>query len=93
MLKIEAIHVSIQSVLALRGLSLTVADGTMVGLVGRNGAGKSTLMRTVMGHLKPSQGRITLDGQDLATLPRHARPLVKPEKPRFVCCGPEKHSA
>ena len=73
MLKIEAIHVSIQSVLALRGLSLTVADGTMVGLVGRNGAGKSTLMRTVMGHLKPSQGRITLDGQDLATLPRHAR--------------------
>ena len=73
MLQIENIHVSIQSVVALRGFTLTVADGTMVGLVGRNGAGKTTFMRTVMGHLKPSQGRITLDGQDLATLPRHAR--------------------
>ncbi|HTP70607.1 MAG TPA: ATP-binding cassette domain-containing protein [Burkholderiaceae bacterium] len=73
MLKIEGIHVSIQTVVALRGLSLEVADGTMVGLVGRNGAGKTTLMRTVMGHLKPSQGRITFDGQDLAALPRHAR--------------------
>ncbi|HVO08173.1 MAG TPA: ATP-binding cassette domain-containing protein [Burkholderiaceae bacterium] len=73
MLTIEGIHVSIQSVVALRGLSLTVADGTMVGLVGRNGAGKTTLMRTVMGHLAPSQGRITFDGQELTALPRHAR--------------------
>jgi branched-chain amino acid transport system ATP-binding protein len=73
MLQIENIHVSIQSVVALRGLSLTVADGTMVGLVGRNGAGKTTLMRTVMGHLTPSQGRILFDGQDLSAMPRHAR--------------------
>jgi branched-chain amino acid transport system ATP-binding protein len=73
LLTIEGIHVSIQSVVALRGLSLTVADGTMVGLVGRNGAGKTTLMRTVMGHLAPSQGRIAFDGQELTTLPRHAR--------------------
>jgi branched-chain amino acid transport system ATP-binding protein len=73
MLQIEGIHVAIQSVIALRGLTLTVADGTMVGLVGRNGAGKTTLMRTVMGHLTPNQGRITFDGRDLAALPRHAR--------------------
>ncbi|HSB25075.1 MAG TPA: ATP-binding cassette domain-containing protein [Burkholderiaceae bacterium] len=73
MLTIEGIHVSIQSVVALRGLSLVVADGTMVGLVGRNGAGKTTLMRTVMGHLTPSQGRIAFDGQELTALPRHAR--------------------
>jgi branched-chain amino acid transport system ATP-binding protein len=73
MLQIENIHVSIQSVVALRGLSFSVADGTMVGLVGRNGAGKTTLMRTVMGHLTPSQGHITFDGQDLAKMPRHAR--------------------
>jgi branched-chain amino acid transport system ATP-binding protein len=73
MLKIEGIHVAIQSVVALRGLSLTVADGTMVGLIGRNGAGKTTTLRTVMGHLAPSQGRITWDGQDLGALPRHAR--------------------
>ena len=73
MLQVEGIHVAIQSVVALRGLSLTVADGTMVGLVGRNGAGKTTLMRSVMGHLMASQGRILFDGQDLARLPRHAR--------------------
>jgi len=73
MLEIHDIHVSIQSVVALRGMSLTVADGTMVGLVGRNGAGKTTLMRSVMGHLEPSQGSISFDGQDLAKLPRHAR--------------------
>jgi branched-chain amino acid transport system ATP-binding protein len=72
-LQLDALHVAIQSVVALRGLSLSVADGTMVGLVGRNGAGKTTLMRTVMGHLTPSQGTITFDGQDLARLPRHAR--------------------
>ncbi|MDH4392533.1 MAG: ATP-binding cassette domain-containing protein [Aquabacterium sp.] len=73
MLKIEGIHVSIQSVVALRGLSLTVANGTMVGLIGRNGAGKTTTLRTVMGHLAPSQGSIQFDGKDLATLPKHAR--------------------
>ena len=73
MLKIEGLHVSIGAVVALRGLSLTVADGTMVGLVGRNGAGKTTLLRSVMGHLPASQGRIHFDGQDLTRLPRHAR--------------------
>ena len=72
-LKVEGIHVAIQSVAVLRGLSLTVADGTMTGLVGRNGAGKTTLLRTIMGHLQPSEGRITFDGQDLSALPSHAR--------------------
>ena len=73
MLQIESVHVAIQSVQVLRGLSLQVDTGRMVGLVGRNGAGKTTLMRTLMGHLKPSQGRIVFDGHDLCTLPPHAR--------------------
>ena len=73
MLRIESIHVAIQSVQVLRGLSLEVNSGTMVGLVGRNGAGKTTLMRSVMGHLAPSQGRILFEGQDLAAIPKHAR--------------------
>jgi branched-chain amino acid transport system ATP-binding protein len=73
MLQVEAIHVAIQSVVALRGLSLQVSDGRMVGLVGRNGAGKTTLMRSIMGHLSPSQGRIVFDGHDLAGVPRHGR--------------------
>ena len=73
MLKIEGLHVAIGAVVALRGLSLAVADGTMVGLVGRNGAGKTTLLRSVMGHLLPSQGSVHFDGQDLTALPPHAR--------------------
>ncbi len=73
MLEIDSLHVSIQSVVALRGLSLQVADGAMVGLVGRNGAGKTTLLRSVMGHLTPTSGSIRLDGQDLLALSSHAR--------------------
>jgi branched-chain amino acid transport system ATP-binding protein len=73
MLEIDSLHVSIQSVVALRGLSLQVPDGAMVGLVGRNGAGKTTLLRSVMGHLTPTSGSIRLDGQDLLALSSHAR--------------------
>ncbi|MEO5881423.1 MAG: ATP-binding cassette domain-containing protein [Caldimonas sp.] len=73
MLQIESLHVSIQNVEALRGLSLRVPDGAMVGLVGRNGAGKTTLMRSIMGHLPVRSGRIVFDGQDVAGLPAHRR--------------------
>jgi branched-chain amino acid transport system ATP-binding protein len=73
MLQIESLHVNIQNVEALRGLSLTVPNGAMVGLVGRNGAGKTTLMRSVMGHLPVRSGRMVFDGQDIAVLPSHRR--------------------
>ena len=73
MLKIESLHVNIQNVEALRGLSLTVPNGATVGLVGRNGAGKTTLMRSVMGHLPVRSGRMVFDGQDIAVLPSHRR--------------------
>ena len=73
MLQVESVHVAIQSVQVLRGLSLQIDTGHMVGLVGRNGAGKTTLIRTLMGQLSPSQGRIVFDGQDLCKLPSHAR--------------------
>ena len=73
MLKIDALQVAIQNVEVLRGLSLDVPDGGMIGLVGRNGAGKTTLMRSVMGHLPLRGGRIAFDGQDIAALPPHRR--------------------
>ena len=73
MLAVRSLHVAIDSVVALRGLSLDVPDGRMVGLVGRNGAGKTTLMRTLMGHLAPTNGSVELDGNDLLALPAHAR--------------------
>ena len=73
MLNIEQVHVSIQAVQVLRGFSMQVGQGEMLGLVGRNGAGKTSLLRTLMGHLKASQGRVTWKGQDLLALPRHGR--------------------
>ncbi len=73
MLELTTIDVSIQSVQVLRGLSLSVREGKMVGLIGRNGAGKSTTLRAIMGHLPLSAGSLRFEGQDLARLPRHLR--------------------
>ena len=73
MLEIDHLVVEIQSMPALRGFSMRVNQGSMVSLVGRNGAGKTTLMRSIMGHLKPSQGSVRFEGADLAARPRHAR--------------------
>ncbi len=50
----------------LRGVDLTLEPGTITCLVGPNGAGKSTVLRTVSGLLRPRQGRILLDGDDIA---------------------------
>jgi len=73
MLSIDDLRVTIQSVQALRGLSLQVETGSLVGVIGRNGAGKTTLLRTIMGHLQPDSGSLRWDGTDLATVPRHRR--------------------
>lgn len=73
MLEIADIAVSIQSAQVLRGLSLQMTQGQMVGLIGRNGAGKTTTLRAIMGHLPLTSGAIRFNGQDLSALPRHAR--------------------
>jgi len=73
MLQVRELKVSIASVQALRGFSIEVGEGSMVGLVGRNGAGKTSLMRTVMGHLRVAAGSVSFAGADLARQPRHAR--------------------
>jgi ATP-binding cassette subfamily C protein len=51
---------------AIRNASLTVARGESVGIIGETGAGKSTLVDVILGLLPPTQGRITVDGVDLA---------------------------
>ncbi len=73
MLTIEGVEVSIQSIKILRGVSLSVGNGQIAGLIGRNGAGKTTLLRTVMGLLPWQRGAICFEGQSLGTLPAHAR--------------------
>ena len=73
LLEIDNLVVEIQSMPALRGFSMRVPRGAMVSLIGRNGAGKTTLMRSIMGHLKPIQGKVLFEGTDLSSCPRHAR--------------------
>jgi branched-chain amino acid transport system ATP-binding protein len=50
----------------LQGVSLRIKDGACTVLLGRNGMGKTTLVHTIMGMLRPSQGTITLDDEELA---------------------------
>jgi len=54
--------------LALKGVSLTVGSGEVLGLIGPSGAGKSTLIRCVNRLVQPSAGRVELDGRDLGAL-------------------------
>jgi branched-chain amino acid transport system ATP-binding protein len=58
---------------ALTDISLTVAPGETLAIIGANGAGKSTLLRSIIGLHPPSTGSILLDGRDITTLPPHAR--------------------
>jgi branched-chain amino acid transport system ATP-binding protein len=57
----------------VRGLSLTVAPGEVVALIGANGAGKTTTLRTISGLVKPMGGFVRLDGADLAGISSVAR--------------------
>ena len=73
MLKVENLSVAIGALQILRGVSLEVPGGAMIGLIGRNGAGKTTLMKSVMGLLKASTGRAQFDDVDLLKIPTHDR--------------------
>ena len=56
---------------ALRGVSLSVAEGRIVGLIGPNGSGKTTLLNVIAGVEKPTAGTVTLDGRRIDRLPAH----------------------
>ena len=71
MLEVRNLEVAYDGLTALAGVSLTVGTGEIVALVGANGAGKTTLLRSITGFLRPRAGVIRLDGQDLASVPRH----------------------
>jgi branched-chain amino acid transport system ATP-binding protein len=71
MLTVENLEVSYGDVRALDGVSLEVAEGAIVAIVGANGAGKTTLIRTIAGMLRPARGRIRLRENDIGGLPSH----------------------
>ena len=71
MLEVENVHVYYGNIHALRGVSLTVEEGEIVTLIGANGAGKSTTLFTISSLLKPREGTVFLEGDDLSVYPAH----------------------
>ena len=74
MLKLENVTSAYGAVEVLRDISLTIATGEILGLLGRNGAGKTTLLKTIMGLIKARSGHIALDGAALTGRPAHQVP-------------------
>ncbi len=71
LLEIEDVSVNYGAVNALRGISLTVAEGEIVTLLGANGAGKTTSLRTISGLLTPASGVVRFKGERIDQLPAH----------------------
>jgi len=73
MIEVDDVHKKYGALVALDGVSFTVAPGEVFGLLGHNGAGKSTLARSIVGLLRPDRGAIRLAGVDVTKRPREAR--------------------
>ncbi|XAH23169.1 ABC transporter ATP-binding protein [Xylophilus sp. GW821-FHT01B05] len=73
MLQIEGLEVRYGAIEALKGISLHVAAGEVVTIIGGNGAGKSTLMKAISGLEPAAAGRIVFEGEDITRLPGHLR--------------------
>ena len=71
MLELVDVHASYGKIHVLQGVSLRVGQGEAVALLGRNGVGKTTTLRTIMGLLPTSAGRITFGGRDLRSIAAH----------------------
>ena len=71
MLEVNNIHSYYGNIHALKGISLKVEEGEIVSLIGGNGAGKTTTLRSICGLLKPRQGSITLNGEEISHIPAH----------------------
>jgi branched-chain amino acid transport system ATP-binding protein len=62
-LELVDVHTNYGNIRALKGISLKVERGEIVTLIGSNGAGKTTTLKTIIGTLKPLQGKIQFDGK------------------------------
>jgi len=71
LLELQDIHAYYGNIRALKGVSLSVARGEIVTLIGSNGAGKTTTLRTVLGTVRPLRGTVSFDGQRIDRVPTH----------------------
>ena len=71
MLNLENVHTYYGNIHALKGITLSIEKGEIVTLIGGNGAGKTTTLRTISGLLKPREGTVTLEGEDLIKYKAH----------------------
>jgi len=69
MLQIEGLHAHYGAAHILHGITMMIEAGTAVGLLGRNGMGKTTLIRSLMGYLRPSAGRIQWHDREVTGTP------------------------
>ncbi len=73
LLTVESLDARHGLLTAVRDVSLEVADGEILALVGANGAGKTTLLRALAGAHRPAAGRILFEGEDITSLPAYVR--------------------
>ena len=71
LLQVSDLSVNYGAINALAGISLTIAPGAIVTLIGANGAGKTTTLHTISGLLRPRAGRIVFAGEDITGMPAH----------------------
>jgi branched-chain amino acid transport system ATP-binding protein len=71
MLEVQDLHVAYGDSQIVQGVSLTVASGRVVAVLGRNGVGKTTLIRAIAGLTPAWRGRVLLDGADITRVPAH----------------------
>lgn len=71
MLRIENLHVYYGGIHALNGVSFEVDEGQIVTLIGANGAGKSTILRTISGIVRPQEGRVIFENDDMTRIPAY----------------------
>jgi putative ABC transport system ATP-binding protein len=84
MLQVEGLEKRYGEVAVFSGVSLAVAAGEFVAIVGESGVGKSTLLNCMAGLDVWDAGRVVVDGVDLATLDDHARAVLRRQKLGFV---------
>jgi branched-chain amino acid transport system ATP-binding protein len=90
MLEVRDLSVSYGKIRAVHGISLDVAEGEVVALIGANGAGKSSTMHAICGIEKPSAGTIRFQGDDITGRPAHEvirRGIVQVPEGRLIFAG------